>query len=261
MHTLKLLVAFFKVNVQMSLAYRADTIVNILLNLMWLGWELLSLNIIFSNTQTLGGWGLAELIALLGVFRLINTMMIAFIWPNTEKFNQSIRDGSMDYTILQPANSMFLVTFSRITVWRFWDLILAIVLIVVGINMTGDSINALQILTFILLALSGMVVIYSLWIVLIALTFWFTKFDNNVTILQALLDAGRYPATVYPAWLRVIVTFIIPIAVATTIPLQALRGELGFNQVLIFLFIGIASFVIASQVWKSGLKRYSGASS
>ncbi|MBL8050696.1 MAG: ABC-2 family transporter protein [Anaerolineales bacterium] len=261
MHILKLLSAFLKVNIQMSLAYRADTVVNILLNLMWLAWELLSLNIIFSNTQTLGGWGLGELIALLGVFRLINTMMIAFIWPNTEKFNQSIRDGSMDYTILQPANSMFLVTFSRITVWRFWDLILAVVLIVIGINMSGDSINALQILTFILLALSGMVVIYSLWIVLIALTFWFTKFDNNVTILQALLDAGRYPATVYPVWLRIIVTFIIPIAVATTIPLQALRGELGLNQVLIFLFVGIASFVIATQVWKTGLKRYSGASS
>jgi len=138
MQTLKLLSSFLKVNIQMSLAYRADTIVNILLNLMWLGWELLSLNIIFSNTTTLGGWRLGELIALLGVFRLVNTLMIAIIWPNTEKFNASIRDGSIDYTILQPVNSLFLVTFSRITVWRIWDLVLAIILIVVGINMTGD---------------------------------------------------------------------------------------------------------------------------
>jgi len=261
MQTLKLLSAFFKVNVQMALAYRADTIVNILLNVMWLGWELLSLNIIFSNTTTLGGWGLGELIALLGVFRLVNTMMIAIIWPNTEKFNQSIRDGSMDYTILQPVNSMFLVTFSRITVWRIWDLVLAIVLIVVGINISGDTTSPLSILTFILLTVSGAVVIYSLWIVLIALTFWFTKFDNNVTILHALLDAGRYPATVYPAWLRIIVTFVIPVAVATTIPLQALRGDLNLNQVILFFTVGIVSFLIASRVWKSGLKQYSGASS
>ena len=261
MQTLKLLSAFFKVNVQMALAYRADTIVNILLNLMWLGWELLSLNIIFSNTTTLGGWGLGELIALLGVFRLVNTMMIAIIWPNTEKFNQSIRDGSMDYTILQPVNSMFLVTFSRITVWRIWDLALAIVLIVVGINISGDTTSPLSILTFILLTLSGAIVIYSLWIVLIALTFWFTKFDNNVTILHALLDAGRYPVTVYPVWLRIIVTFVIPIAVATTIPLQALRGDLNLNQVILFFTVGVVSFLIASRVWKSGLKQYSGASS
>ena len=261
MQTLKLLSAFLKVNIQMALAYRADTVVNILLNLMWLGWELLSLNIIFSNTTTLGGWGLGELIALLGVFRLVNTLMIALIWPNTEKFNQSIRDGSMDYTILQPVNSMFLVTFSRITVWRIWDLVLAIILIVVGINMAGDITTPLNILTFILLAITGTLIIYSLWIVLIAMTFWFTKFDNNVTILQALLDAGRYPSTVYPVWLRVIVTFVIPIAVATTIPLQALRGELEPGRILLFIGVSIISFWIATKVWKLGLKQYSGASS
>ncbi len=257
----KLLSAFFKVNVQMSLAYRADTIVNILLNIMWLGWELLSLSIIFSNTQTIAGWGFGELIALLGVFRLVHTLMIAVLWPNTEKFNQSIRDGSMDYTLLQPINSMFLVTFSRITVWRAWDLILAIVLISIGVNMSGETVTASQLLTFILLTISGAVIIYSLWIVLIALTFWFTKFDNNVTILQALLDSGRYPVSVYPVWLRIIVTFIIPIAVATTVPLQGLRGELTISRIAMFLAISMVSFLVASQVWKRGLKQYSGASS
>jgi ABC-2 type transport system permease protein len=261
MNTLKLLSAFLKVNIQMSLAYRADTVVNILLNLMWLGWELLSLSIIFSNTETIGGWDFGELIALLGVFRLVHTLMIALIWPNTEKFNQSIRDGSMDYTLLQPVNSMFLVTFSRITIWRAWDLILAAVLIVIGINMSGDTTTPLHILSFILLTLSGAIIIYSLWIVLIALTFWFTKFDNNVTILQALLDAGRYPVTVYPVWLRILVTFVIPIAVATTVPLQALRGDLTITRVLMYLAIGIVSFLVASRVWRAGLKQYSGASS
>jgi ABC-2 type transport system permease protein len=261
MQTWKLLSAFFKVNVQMSLAYRTDTIVNIVLNIMWLGWELLTLSIIFHNTETIGGWGFGELIALLGVFRLVHTMMMAIIWPNTEKFNQSIRDGSMDYTLLQPVNSMFLVTFSRITVWRFWDLLLSFALIFLGIRASGSTINPAQFLTFLLLTVSGAVIIYSLWIVLIAMTFWFTKFDNNVTILQALLDAGRYPVTVYPAWLRILVTFIVPIAVATTIPVQGLRGDLTFSRVVMFFAISVACFLIASQIWKRGLKQYSGASS
>lgn len=257
----KLLTTLFKVNIQMSLAYRADTVVNILLNLMWLGWELLGLSIIFNNTETLGGWGPGELIALLGVFRLVNTMMAALIWPNTERFNQSVRDGSLDYTLLQPVNSMFLVTFSRITVWRIWDLVLAFILIVVGVGMSGETATAANVLNFVLLTVSGTIVIYSLWIVLIAFTFWFTKFDNNVTILQALLDAGRYPVTVYPVWLRIIVTYLIPIAVATTVPLQALRGELGLRSILAFIGIGIASFLAVARIWKVGIKRYSGASS
>jgi ABC-2 type transport system permease protein len=272
MHTLKVLSTLLKVNLQMNLAYRVDTYVNILVNLMWLGVELLGLRIIFSNTATLGGWGPGELIALLGVFRLVNALMAALIWPNTEKFNASVRDGTLDYTLLLPVNSMFLVSFSRIIIWRVWDLALGLALIVVGIRMTnatgainaaGSSITAtpLSLVNFTLLAISGALIIYSLWIVMIALTFWFIKFDNNVTILQALLDAGRYPATVYPPWLRMIVTFIVPVAVATTVPLQALRGDLTGWGVLLFLGVGAASFLVASQVWKAGVRHYSGASS
>lgn len=245
----------------MSLAYRSEAVIEILLDLIWLAWELLSLQIIFSNTVSLGGWGRGELIALLGVLLLVNTFLAMFIWPNTEKFNASIRDGSFDYVLLQPVNSMFLVTFSRVTVWRIVDLFISITLIVVGININGDVITPFNILFFILLAISGSIVIYSLWLVLIALTFWFTKFDNNVTILQALTDTGRYPATVYPWWLRVIVTFVIPIALATTIPIQALRGDLSPGQIFIFFGISFISLIIASQVWRVGVKQYSGASS
>ncbi|MEW5938180.1 MAG: ABC-2 family transporter protein [Chloroflexota bacterium] len=260
MYYLRLIQRFVKLNVQMSLAYRADTWINLLLNLMWLGWELLGLSIIFNNTDTLGGWGPGELIALLGVFRLVNTFMGVIVWPNTEKFNQSVRDGSMDYTLLQPVDSLFVTSFSRITIWRAWDLVLALVLIAVGVTWAGNA-ASLNVPSFLLLILSGTLVIYSLWIVLIAFTFWFTKFDNNVTIMQALMDAGRYPVTIYPVWLQVIVTYIIPIALATSIPLQALRGELGLREVSIFFGVGLVSFWVATRVWKAGVRRYSSASS
>ncbi len=261
MHTLKLLVTLLKINLQMSLAYRVDTWINILLSLFWLGWELLSLTIIFSNTETLGGWGPGELVALLGVFRLVNALMAALIWPNTEKFNASVRDGSLDYTLLYPASSQFMVSFSRIILWRAWDLALGLILIGIGIGMSGGGAGGwASVVQFTLLAFSGTVILYSLWIVMIALTFWFIKFDNNVTILQAMLDTGRYPATVYPPWLRMIVTFIVPVAVATTVPLQALRGELSGLQVLLYLAIGAAAFWLSTRIWRAGVKRYSGAS-
>lgn len=261
MRVFKLLHAFLKMNLQQVLAYRADTVLNIVLSLFWLGWELLSLQIIFNNTTDLSGWGMGELIALLGVWRLANIVMSALIWPNTERFNASIRDGSFDYNLLQPVNSQFLVSFSRIVVWRAWEFILATGLIVVGVRMSAIITSARNLLTFLALMFSGIAVLYSLWIVLIALTFWFIKFDNNVTILQALMDAGRYPTTVYPVWLRLIVTFVIPIALATTVPLQALRGDLSGWQVLLFAVIGVASVFISSQVWQAGVRRYSSASS
>jgi len=269
MRALKLIQTFLKVNLQIALAYRVDTLVNILINLMWLGVELIGLQIIFSNTDKLAGWGPGELVSLLGVFRLVNMLMASVIWPATEKFNTSVRDGTLDYTLIQPANSLFLVSFSRIILWRVWDLALAIGLIVVGMRMSARDLASLtsgapsitSLASFLVLLASGALVLYSLWVVLIALTFWFVKFDNNVTILQALLDSGRYPAAVYPPWLRIIITYLVPIAVATTIPMQGLRGDLNALQVLVFLGVGLASFLVALRVWKSGVRQYSGASS
>lgn len=269
MRALKLIQTFLKVNLQIALAYRVDTLVNILINLMWLGVELIGLQIIFSNTDRLAGWGPGELVSLLGVFRLVNMLMASVIWPATEKFNTSVRDGTLDYTLIQPANSLFLVSFSRIILWRVWDLALAIGLIVVGMRMSARDLSSLasgvgsitSLASFLVLVASGALVLYSLWVVLIALTFWFVKFDNNVTILQALLDSGRYPATVYPPWLRIIVTYLVPIAVATTIPMQGLRGDLNAFQVFVFLGVGLASFLVALRVWKAGVRQYSGASS
>jgi ABC-2 type transport system permease protein len=261
MATLKLIRAFIKVNLQIALAYRADTTVNILINLMWLGWELLGLNIIFHNTNSLAGWGPGELLALLGVFRLVNMLMSAVIWPATEKFNTSVRDGSLDYVLLMPANSLFLVTFARIVVWRVWDLVLAATLIVVGMRYGGEAVSLQSLFYFLLLAAAGALVMYSLWVVLVALTFWFVKFDNNVTIIQALMDSGRYPVSIYPPWLRLIVTYLVPIALATTVPVQGLRGELNGWQVALFITISLAAFLIATRVWRLGVRHYSGASS
>ncbi|MEA4906842.1 MAG: ABC-2 family transporter protein [Anaerolineaceae bacterium] len=261
MHFFKVALAFIKINLQQSLAYRSETLLSLVMNLLWLGWELVSLQIIFANTSNLSGWGMGELIALLGVWRMANVLMTTLIWPNTEYFNASVRDGSFDYSLLQPVNSQLLVSISRITVWRTWEALLGIVLIVVGIGMSDRATTLTSLVSFLTLIASGIAVLYSLWIVLIAFTFWFVKFDNNVTILQALMDTGRYPATIYPPWLRLIVTFIIPIAVATTVPLQALRGELSGGQVLLFLGVGAACLLISARVWKAGVRRYSGASS
>ena len=262
MHILRVLGALFKINLQQELAYRVDTLVNILTSLLWLGYELVGLSIIFGATNSIGGWRLGDVLALLGVFRIINTFMQMVVWPNTEKFNRGIREGTLDYTFLQPINSQFMVSFSRIVIWNAWNLLIGIALIVVGLFFSNSALpNAVSIASFLLLTFSGGVIVYSVWVVLIALTFWFTKFDNNVTLMQALMDTGRYPATVYPAWLRVIVTFVVPIAVATTVPLQALRGELEWWQIIMALLASVAVFMISRLVWNAGTRRYSGASS
>lgn len=253
--------AFFQANLQQDLAYRADTIVNVLVSLFWLGWDLAGMAIIFANTQDINGWRSGDLVALLGVFRLLNILAQMLIWPNTELFNRGIREGTLDYVFLVPFNSQALISIRRIVIWQAFNVVTSIGLIVGGLTASGAAVSAGSVISFLALMVSGMALIYSLWIVLISLTFWFTKFDNNVTLLQALIDTGRFPASVYPVWLRLLITFVIPIAIATTVPLQALRGELSAGEVAGYLAAGVLGFWLASRVWKAGSRRYSGASS
>ena len=259
-HYFKLFSTLLKINIEQELAYRTETLVNVLLMFMWTGWDLLSLSIIFGNTQSLGGWDIGQLIALLGVFRIVHTLMSGLVWPNTEKFNTAMRDGTLDYTLLQPAPTLFLVSFTRIIIWRVADLVVAVALLALGLSISGQGVTWPAFISFALLLAGGMAIFYSLWIVLLAFTFWFIKFDNNVTILQALLEAGRYPATVSPPWLRLIVTFVVPIALSTTVPVQALRGELAWWQVAMFLVVAVVVVAVALRIWSAGVRRYSGAS-
>lgn len=260
MYYLRLFTTLLRINIQQELAYRTDALVNIFVMLVWTGWDVLAISIVFSNTTNLGGWDLGALVALLGVFRLVHTLMGALVWPNTEKFNTAMRDGTLDYTLLQPAPVLFLVSFTRIVVWRAADLLMAIAFLVVGLRLSGGTVTLPAFLGFALLVGGGMAIFYALWIVLMAFTFWFIKFDNNVTILQALIEAGRYPATVYPPWLRLIVTFVVPIALATTVPIQALRGELPWWQIGVFLLVAVVVVAVSLRIWRAGLRRYSGAS-
>jgi ABC-2 type transport system permease protein len=220
-------ITLLKINIQQELAYRTDALVKSACDADVDGLGAAHPQHHLQQHRDAGGWGVGELIALLGVFRLVHTLMAALVWPNTEKFNTGMRDGSLDYTLLQPAPSLFLVTFSRIIIWRAADLVLAVVLLIVGLTLSGDTVTPVSLLSFGALLAGGMAIFYSLWVVMMAVTFWFIKFDNNVTILQALLEAGRYPATVYPPWLRLIVTFVVPIAVTTTVPCRRCAASWG----------------------------------
>ena len=79
-------------------------------------------------------------------------------------------------------------------------------------------------------------------------------------VFEAMYQAGRWPVGIYPAWLRMILTFIVPVAFAVTAPAEALTARLTV-QTLILAFVVAAFTLIASRLfWKFGLRNYTGAS-
>ena len=113
---------------------------------------------------------------------------------------------------------------------------------------------------FVMMLIAGGVIIYSFFLILATLSFWFVRVENFLAIFQSMYEAGRWPVSLYPGWLRYGLTFVVPIAFATTVPAEALTGRLTWVTLLAAIAIAAVLFTISRLFWRVGLRHYSGAS-
>ena len=73
-------------------------------------------------------------------------------------------------------------------------------------------------------------------------------------------EAGRWPISLYPGWLRFGLTFLVPVAFATTVPAEALTGRLDTPTLFGALALAAALLVASRLFWRTGVRHYSGAS-
>ncbi len=260
MRLLRLLLVFFRVGVMGELAYTANFFLQLLESALELGTAAAGIAIVFSHTATLGGWTPDEVVALVGVYFLVGGAIRFFIQPSMEALIESVREGTLDFTLTKPADAQLLSSIRRVEIWQLIDVGLGFAVLGVALARMGERVGVAQALGFVAALLAGGVIVYSFWLILASLCFWFVRVENILVIFQSMYEAGRWPISLYPGWLRAILTFLVPVALATPVPAQALAGRLGW-QTLAGAWALAAAFAAGSRLlWKAGLRRYSGAS-
>lgn len=260
MRHLRLLWTFFRVGMMGELAYRANFFVQLLESLLELGTAIAGLAVVFSYTENLGGWKPDEVLALLGIFFLVGGGIRLMIQPSMEQLIESVRDGTLDFTLAKPENVQLLVSIQRVDVWKLTDIGLGIGVLAVALARLGAHVGVTEALAFAATLLAGGVIAYSFWMILAASAFWFVRVENILMIFQSMYEAGRWPVSIYPGWLRLTLTFIIPVAFAVTVPAEALAGKLTWRTLIGAWAFAAGLFILAHLVWRAGIKRYSGAS-
>ncbi len=260
MSYLRLVWAFFRVSVLGELAYRVNFVVQLFQSLLELATALAGLAVIFAYTQTLGGWRPDEVLALVGVYFLVGGLIGLVIQPGMAQLIETVRDGTLDFTLTRPEDAQLLVSIQRVEIWKLIDIALGLAVVASALIRLGRVVGVGQAAAFGVMLLGGGAIIYSFWLMLATLSFWFVRVENILEIFRAMYEAGRWPVSLYPGWLRFALTFIVPVAFATTIPAEALTGRLtGGSLVGVALLAG--AFLVASRLfWRVGLRHYSGAS-
>jgi ABC-2 type transport system permease protein len=260
MNYLRLFGVYFRVSVMGELAYRVNFYVQLFQSLVELATALTGLAVIFSFTDNLGGWQPNEMLALVGVYFITGGMIGLVIQPSMEQFINSVRDGSLDFTLTKPEDAQLLVSVRSVDIWKLIDIVLGFAVLTTALLRLGEKVGAGQALDFGVMLLSGAVIIYSFWLILATLSFWFVRVENILVIFQSMYEAGRWPVSLYPGWLRFALTFIVPVAFATTVPAEALTGRLNGETLIGAVLSAIILFVVSRFFWRIGLRRYSGAS-
>lgn len=261
MNILRLLAVFFRVNLMGELAYRINFFWQLLQSILSLGMSLTGIVVIFSYTSAIGGWRPDEVLALVGVYLLVGGIIGLVIQPCMERFIESVRDGSLDFVLTKPEDIQLLVSIRRIEIWQFIDMALGLGVLVTALIRLGANVGVGQTAAFLLMLVIGAVIIYSFFLILATLSFWFVRVENILAIFQSMYEAGRWPISLYPGWLRYGLTFVIPVAFAVTVPAEALTGRLTWQTMLGAIALAIGLFIASRAFWIVGLRRYSGASS
>lgn len=260
MQGVKLTFNYLRIGILNEFQYRANLYIQILQTFIALGTGLIGLSLVFEQVDQLGGWGKADLLAVMGVFTITGGVIRAAIQPNMERLMDEIREGTLDYALTKPADSQLLVSVREFRLWTLVDVVVGAIVLIIALTQLNWAVNFWSALGFFSALIMGSLMIYCFWLIITSTAFWFVRVHEIANLFEGLYAAGRWPVTIYPNWLRYGLTFLVPVAFAVTVPASALTGRLTLQTWLGALALTVFLFAAARTIWKVGLRNYSGAS-
>jgi ABC-2 type transport system permease protein len=260
MKIIKLIWSYLRIGIANELQYRANFFIQLLQSFIALATGLIVLWLVFSKTTQLGGWSQPELLAVMGIYMLVGGVIQSAIQPNMQRLMNEIQDGTLDFTLTKPVDGQILVSIREFRFWQLTDVIVGLVVMIIAIGQLKEQVGILQALAFAAALILGGIMIYCFWLILTTTAFWLIRIWELVNLFQGLYAAGRWPVTIYPQWLRIGLTFLVPVAFAVTVPAQALTNRLTPLTLLGALGLAVLLVALARFIWRLGVRNYSGAS-
>ena len=267
---------FWSTALAAELEYQANALVELLAVLGNLAGSLFVLSLLVGHGRDLGGWSWDAALVVLGLYTLLDGFTTCLLQPNLSKIVGHVQNGTLDFVLLKPIDSQLHLSARHISPWGLPGMLAGLVLSGWGMlqlqpNAPADTVALppwaafSQLLgplsTGLALLLAAAAILYSLWFVLAALSIWFVKIWNATEVLRSVLVAGRYPVSAYPPALRLLFTFVLPVAFLTTVPAEALIGRSSWPWAAGSLLVALLALAGTRLFWQFALRHYTSASS
>lgn len=241
-------------------------------------WMLMNLGfyvLIFQYVQQIGvpgtdgAWEKYQFFVFIATTMLVNSLVQAFFMPNVQEFSNLIRMGNLDFALLKPIDTQFIVSFHRVN----WS---SLSNFVVGCSLLGYALPRIEgfhptlfaMLCFPLYVILGVLILYSVMISLASTSIWLGRNQSLANFWFYITNFSRYPMEIYRGdvgdWLRRFFTFIIPILVVINVPARMMAKPLqpAYWQLALFAIVATGASLTASRwIFQRALLSYRSASS
>jgi ABC-2 type transport system permease protein len=248
-------------SILLAMQYRFDFVIDVFIEVVWAVTAIVPLFVVFRTRASIAGWSYPEALLVTGWFTLIQGLLEGAINPSLVNVVEQVRKGTLDFVLIKPADAQFLVSTTRFQPSRAINAVTATVIFVYAFHRIGHPPSAIDLATSALLLVLAATILYSLWIVTVSAVFYVVRVDNLTYLFTAVFDAARWPSSVFRGFVRILFTFVVPLALMTTFPAQAMLGKLSSAALL--LSVGGALFFAGASrtLWLRAIGRYTSASS
>lgn len=251
---------YLRLSVMNELQYRINFFIQVFESALALGTALIVLALVYGHTNTLAGWQRYELQALLGIFTMLMSILQASIQPNISRLMGDIQQGTFDFVLVKPIDAQWQVSIREVRFWQFVDFAAGLGIMIHALWNLHAQLSPWQVVLFGFTLVCGALIIYSIMFMLASLAFWAVRIDSIFDILESITGAGRLPVDIYPRWMRMILTFVVPLAFAVTVPAQVITGRSTPADILIQIGVTAVFLLCSRIVWQRAVHHYHGAS-
>jgi ABC-2 type transport system permease protein len=243
------------------------------------GWVMMNVGfylLIFEYTSQIGAggdeggaWDKYQFFVFISTSMFINSIVQMFFMTNADEFSELIRTGGLDFALLKPIDTQFLISLRKIEWASLANFVVAAVLMAYALpRVEGLELTPLRVVLYLMYVAGGIVILYSLTIVLAAASVWLGRNTSIYDFWFYITTFSRYPMEIYQGpiggWLRWGFTFLLPILIVVNVPARMLAKPLQPEYWWLAIFAVLAtvlSFVVSRWVFQRALVSYRSASS
>jgi ABC-2 type transport system permease protein len=262
----RLLAAFGRFSLFNELAFRANFLVKLLVELLWLGILLVFYLTIFGNTNQIAGWTKEEYLFFVGCHFTISGLIEAFFLSNCTEFSDLVRSGDLDQYLLKPIDEQFLITCRSIDWSTAPNVLVGGVLMIHSLASMGWTFDPLRAVAFLMLLACGTALAYSFLLVLTSTAVWFVRNQSLMELWWLFTTVMRYPREIFKqTWAEGIGLFfwyVLPVLLVVNVPADTMVDKF-FDPWAIGQAVLVTALMLylSRRFFRFSLQRYRSASS